>query len=509
MVVFWFAWWLVALHADPSDVPEIKLRASSERPYFEQLVRLDLEITTRRIDVLTVRIPWLLEPPAGWHWMMPIEQWLCQHSVARSDDVLTLDVFGLRLHAPRIGQTAEQRPVYRLTWWGQFTPPDRDGFAPGEGRTTFEPITLAVRDDWSIQTQALTVTPRRWPILGGRPSGWFCGVGALQVEARIDRPRLALGEDAELTLLMSGEGDLQAIPIPRLSQMPGWSMERFIVEPGLETWRDEGRTRLLRFRLEPRREMNAEPLPPLVWSYLDPEQDRYIEATVPMPALTVLQTRPPASASAIGRGPMERMLDPSWKPSFALAPTSADSQEYGPWSGLPTLHLWPLTFLSVFIALMVIRETWAWWTGWEGGWFGQGETARQRRAERRCRHILMDERAIPELPARIDRAAAAYISLRCEDPERFLTIDDAVEGLQKAGVPSASLTPLKQLQQVLWKSRYFSPGVSASDPAAQARLRGAVHAWMEAWRQDAWMQNHLHHEAWQQLAQQPPRQEKP
>jgi hypothetical protein len=116
----------------------------------------------------------------------------------------------------------------------------------------------------------------REPPQAGRPSDWQGLIGPVEVSLRVTPDRVALGESASVSVIVTGETNVWAAPMP-LSGAFGHGAAELFDRPA-ELARDSGLRLVLRryfgFDLVPRR-VGTLAIPEIQISYFDPETGRY------------------------------------------------------------------------------------------------------------------------------------------------------------------------------------------------------------------------------------------
>ncbi len=271
---------LLNAHQTP-DRPRLQLSASATEPFVGQEV--DLTLTLRLSDSLTndvlsgktharLEIPWLTAHMVDWS--LPAEQWVCR-LVHAPGLPCRLDGYPSPISLER-AMLLDGQPGYRLHW--------RFRMKASSQPITLEPVRLHIGDQTAV-CEPLTFAVRELP--SNAPAGLFLGVGDFQVEASIDRREIALGEETVLALKVLGLGDqsnLDSLPWPDLSAVEAYR-RAFLIEPGTESWNARKTTRLFRYRLKPRRPIDA--VPALAYVCFDPRLGVYQSRVTSSVSLTV------------------------------------------------------------------------------------------------------------------------------------------------------------------------------------------------------------------------------
>lgn len=467
----------------PDEHAALRLHARSTKPYFTQSVTIHLDmIGSFANHERQLHLPWLHDAPAHWQWQEPIEQWVCRYAKPSSSKALTVQLAGFTLYVPWIGTTAAGQPIYRLSWNGQV---DMSGNETEEA-LRFDHARLQW-DQKMLHSNELRLQPQRWPVLDATPSGWFLGVGPFQIVAYLDKADLALGEDAELALLITGQGNLANVPLPRWADQLGWSSNRILIQTAPETWENLGQVRRLRFKLHPQSEQTAQALPPLLWSYLDPEQGRYVTQTLTLPAWTVTAPTYPLTSNTNNA---RLSLATDWQPRLQWIPAPQLLQDESPRFNNVLFTLWLLPFICSLLLGICIREFWMWYTGSALGWFGQSDSARFRRAQRQCRRVLANTKDCPDLADRLDRALGSYFSTLFNRAVPLQSLADLLHAFPNEQALRQLAPDLHRLQQQLDRFRFSSNHALFAQQVAE--LANQLPRWLASWKQDAALRQFMH-----------------
>jgi hypothetical protein len=152
------------------------------------------------------------------------------------------------------------------------------------GRDSF-PFGFPFRSEQVVRsTQPLTIKVN--PLPPGAPESFAGAVGAYQVEAALDSTSVKAGDGVNLTVTISGRGNLHAVAAPQLAVPQGLRAFDPEVEEKAGVTSDghtEGK-RIFKFPLlvsEPGRHE----IPPIAWTFFDPRAARYVTRTTPALAL--------------------------------------------------------------------------------------------------------------------------------------------------------------------------------------------------------------------------------
>ncbi|MHC4945679.1 MAG: hypothetical protein ACYTG7_21930 [Planctomycetota bacterium] len=132
----------------------------------------------------------------------------------------------------------------------------------------------------------------------GKPESFKNAVGRFRWESYLDSHRVKMGDSVEWTVLIQGEGNLEHLELPAFSELE----EDFRIYD-IEERKEHGKV-WKTFHLAPRR-MPVTTLPPLSFTYFDPEEVKYVILTSPAEAIQVY----PGEERAIGAPPVRNGAD--------------------------------------------------------------------------------------------------------------------------------------------------------------------------------------------------------
>jgi hypothetical protein len=221
-------------------------------------------------------------------------------------------------------QPAGTRRIINGREYLEYTVKKQALFPTAPGRLRIPPSTFAIsvrssRDFFSLLGQAETIYRRTGELTlevkplpaAGRPQGFGNVVGDFSFSAELDKPQVAAGDAVSLRVKVAGTGNLKEIPDVRLPQMPDLtvysSKRQEDVHPvdgdligGEKSWE---------YVIVPKAAGDHE-IPPLSFSYYDPQREAYRTlTTTPL----MLRVAPPAESgesasmfSGLGRQSLTR-----------------------------------------------------------------------------------------------------------------------------------------------------------------------------------------------------------
>lgn len=192
-----------------------------------------------------------------------------------------------------------------------------------------------------LASEPLVVEAR--PLPDGAPSGFSGAVGTFQLRVRVDSNDVHVGRPVRLRVHIEGTGNLATLQPPSLDLPEAFE----VYDPNENTSIDRDGpqirgTKTFTFVLVPQ-SSGTYTLPPVAFTYFDPEQQRYHTLRVTVPSLQVTGGRPPTAVSTTGNGlPVNDVADimtesPTWVQTDARA-----------------LHLSPWPYVALLAPLLVL-----------------------------------------------------------------------------------------------------------------------------------------------------------
>lgn len=167
-----------------------------------------------------------------------------------------------------------------------------------------------------LVSEPLTLTAEPLPP-EGKPPGFSGAVGRFGVSAAVDRSRVKAGDAVNLTVTVSGTGNLKAAGEPRLPELPAFRVYDTVSGLNIDKKGDvvQG-SKVFRTVLVPKVSGTLE-IPPVTYSYFDPEKRRYLEAST-------LPIRLAVEPGAAGSGPSAVFQGPAAAAPQGLTPVTRD-----------------------------------------------------------------------------------------------------------------------------------------------------------------------------------------
>ncbi len=303
------------------------------------------------------------------------------------------------------------------------------------------------------------------PLPAGAVSGFTGAVGRFDVSAQADTTSTRTGEPVQLQVVVSGEGNIEALPEPDWPDFDGWRVVRLpvVTETEVMVGRVVG-SRTYGMSLIPEKAGDLS-IPEIGYHHFAPEAGEYVEAattsmTVSVAGIDGMAGAPSAADADLGLSGEERVMRPI-KP----VPSSLRQRE-GELTASPAYWMaWVVPPLLVAGALL-----------WR----------RRRASLEAARAELLRRRALPDAQAALARAAdsgidpkaasadalLSYLSARLELRTGAMTRGDMLRHLSKAGVEADLAERVEDILSAGEASRY-TPSPVASGGAGDVMERTA------------------------------------
>ena len=210
----------------------------------------------------------------------------------------------------------------------------------------------------TIMTQPVNLRVLALPRVG-RPAGFTGGIGRFTLaQPKLSATEIEAGEPLTLTLVLSGEGNIEGVSAPEFTDNAGWQAYK----PTSDFQRSEdglqpGGVKIFTYTLIARRE-GLRATPPLPMSYFDPVKREFVDITVPpIPIVVKASTAAPVVESA----PKETVA-PTEEALREREPVMTGLEEKpGRWLTSASPALWKPWFLALQAAPpTLLLLLWAW-----------------------------------------------------------------------------------------------------------------------------------------------------
>ncbi len=257
----------------------------------------------------------------------------------------------------------------------------------------------------TLRTERLKAQPLQievLPLPAGKPEGFDpANVGLFNIDARVDRNKVGVGEAVTLLVTVSGQGNIRKLSVPHLGALTGWKTYEPKTEVKIQNETGIAGTKSIEYLLLPERP-GVTTLPPLTFAFFDPAGRRYVtQKTHPLKIEVSGEARGGRPALATGAGSLgglENVLPAEIRPPRTRPALRRDlgTTFYQSRAFLWTLVAPPGLFgLSLMVGRL--RERW-----------GQ-DTERGRR--RKTRRLIRDHLRAAEGHLKAGRTAPFYIEI--------------------------------------------------------------------------------------------------
>jgi len=327
-----------------------------------------------------------------------------------------------------------------------------------------------------VSSSPITVDVKPLPD-AGKPASFSGGVGQFELSARLDRDSSTGGEPVNLTVAVSGTGNIKLIGVPEVPRMAGVRM----LDPetkddvGSQTGRLKG-TREFVYPIMPQADGRFS-VPSIEMGFFDPEKQVYYTRTTPPLEFTVSGAGLRSEAAGAQTGGVRVVgtdivhIKPVRAAGLPPRPVLAG------WNAAPPA--WSLGFYPLGIALMVLGIV----VGRHRRRLEQDRGyARMRRSSGLVKKRLAEATAMlrqgreADFHAALDRAVLGYIGDRFNVEAQRMTGDELRAELTGRGVATGTAVELLDLIRTCDAAR-FSPGMASCRPdETLARARRVLEA---------------------------------
>ena len=329
------------------------------------------------------------------------------------------------------------------------------------GTIVIEPASLTTRDATSGSSIALETAPVALdvrPLPAGAPPGFTGGVGRFDIAAEVDTTTGQVNEPVQLTVRVSGEGNIEALPHPALPTFVGWRV--IAAPPAADSQLVAGRLtgrRTYEFVLIPEK-AGALTIPEIGYTYYDPHREQYVPAATAPIAMSITDAAGPLTpAPSPDVGAAVEQTGADLRPLKAVPPALRQSGRELTGS-VVYWAAWGLPLLVIVGAVV---------------WRRRQVTLEAARASSRRQNALANaETALARAVASGDdpRVAAAaamlsYLADRIETPVGGLTGEALSRRLQDSGTPPDLADQVSDTLAAGEAAEYTPAAVSTGEPA--------------------------------------------
>jgi hypothetical protein len=178
-----------------------------------------------------------------------------------------------------------------------------------------------------LKADAVTIEVEPLPTAGQPPGFDPSAVGQFNLEAKLDRPRVSVGEAVTVKLVITGAGNLRKLTPPALPALPGWRSYDPKVDVKVENTDGISGVKTVEYLLLPQRP-GITTVPAFALAYFDPAQRRYAVArTAPLRLEVVGDARAAQAGANLPAGAIagvENVLPAEIRPPRASARLNRD-----------------------------------------------------------------------------------------------------------------------------------------------------------------------------------------
>ena len=318
------------------------------------------------------------------------------------------------------------------------------------GTAVIEPGVLTVSEEGAVQGESFvsdTVSVEVRPLPAGAISGFTGAVGRFDISAQADTTSSRTGEPVQLQVVVSGKGNIEALPEPDWPGFDGWRVVRSPVVTETEVMDGlvvGSRTYGMSLIAEKPGDL---PIPEIGYHHFDPEAGEYVETATTSITVSVAGTdgvtAPPSGADADPASEGREMI---MRPIKPVPSTLRQGEEEATEN--------PAYWAAWIVPPMLIVGALLW---------------RRRRASlEEARAELLRQRALPDAQAALSRAGASgtvpsvasanallsYCSARLEIKAGGMTRGELLRRLSEAGVEANLAERVEDILSAGEASRY-------------------------------------------------------
>ena len=386
----------VLAQAPPAGALFVRASVDNERPYLGQQITYSLRIYhNKNADLSSVSIRYIRPDFAGFWNSQQTEQ-------VEYDETI---------------ESGEYRVVEVRTVL----------FASVVGAANIEPAVLEVSTEASgtpgrLESSPVAAEVRPLPVL--EPEGFTGGVGSFEISASVDAAEGNLNEPVTLTVRVSGEGNIEALPDPEWPAFVGWRVieSPVSVESQVVAGQITGsRTYEIVLVAEQTGQLT---IPEIRYPYFDPALERYVElATAPI-------------AASIG--------DAAGAPALPALPAVAEAEEDAP--EVRPIKAVPPSLRQAGAELAESTAYWAVWAIPPLVVIGVVAWRRRRASQEAARAEGLRNNALPDARAALARAVNSGSDPKVAASEALLSYLSARLEMQGSGMTREAL--LRRLREV-------------------------------------------------------------
>jgi hypothetical protein len=182
-------------------------------------------------------------------------------------------------------------------------------FPANLGSITIEPASLVIpggllSPDIRLETNSVTLDVR--PLPEGAPEGFSGAVGQFEIRASLNERESKVNEPLTLVVEIEGAGNIQTLQEPKLPELPNWRF--FESQDSTATETGDGLLRGKRTfeRLIVPGQLGEQTIPPISFSYYDPELDAYQTINTEPIVVTILPDGSGPAPLVVGQAGLDK-----------------------------------------------------------------------------------------------------------------------------------------------------------------------------------------------------------
>ena len=309
-----------------------------------------------------------------------------------------------------------------------------------------------------LKSSAVTMEVR--PLPAAAPPAFTGAVGRFDISASVGSTEGRVNEPVRLTVNISGEGNIEALPEPTSPEFTGWRVIESPVssDSHIVAGQVTG-SRTYEIILVPEKSGTLT-VPEIRYSYFDPVSEQYVQAATPPITVTIAG---PDGSPPVSQLPAVEAADqesPVMRP-LKKAPPSLRQAGTGLTENVVYWAAWAIPVLAVAGAVV---------------WRRRSAALEAARAETQRRSALPDARAVlsravssgvdPRMAA--SEAVMSYLSARLETPLSGSTREALLRRLEEAGVEPELLDRVSESLSAGESARYTPPDAGSTGAGGHA-----------------------------------------
>jgi hypothetical protein len=286
------------------------------------------------------------------------------------------------------------------------------------------------------------------PLPPGAPASFTGAVGSYEISASVDVTNISSSDPATLTVKLSGEGNVDALPEPIWPDMPGWRVFENRAETGSFSINDKVAGRRTYERVLIPEVSGVLNIPSIEYAYFDPAQERYLTIlTDPITVNVTLDTSVTANNfKNIPSTPNISLIESDIR-HIKAAPATLDAKRTPLTSQQRYWALWALPALLIFAS-----AGWGFKKHLQRGQQYVDQTTIARDTALTAIHVARQSDSDPFTAS--GDVLVTYLSTRFDRPASGLTHNDISALLTQADISSGLVQEVDALLNLTQEGRY-------------------------------------------------------